>query len=84
MSPRLTPERRAILVAMASRNKPLIKGARRWFVPEWRGPMLEAQDIEALIAGGHLVHGSGPLGHRLLRLTDSGRAAATMSREAAE
>lgn len=84
MSPRLTAARRAILVAMASRAKPLVLGFHHWFVPTWGG-QIEAKDVEALRAAG-LVSAEGSRSGRVLCLTPEGRARATaaMEKRAAE
>jgi hypothetical protein len=79
MAPRLTPARRAILVAMASRGKPLVKRNFRWRVPDW-GAAIEAKDVEALITAGCLFADGSRTG-RVLRLTDFGRAHAEAASE---
>lgn len=78
-APRLTEARLAILVTMASREKPLVLGNHHWFVPDWGG-RIEAKDVEALRAMGCLT-ADGSRSGRVLRLTTFGRERADRARE---
>jgi hypothetical protein len=79
MTPRLTPASRAILVAMISRAKPLVRGDHHWFVPDWRAS-IRAKDVEALRDAG-LVTADGSRSGRVLQITPFGRSRAEASME---
>ena len=84
MARRPSPTRRGILRAMLSREAPLIRGHRHWFVRNWAMPVM-TDDVEAIHDGGWVMAPAttGRWDRRTLVLSPSGRTLAEAATKAA-